>query len=1216
MALLATADISMQQQQRQLWRSQGLPPDALAGENAAIIAATGAFGMRTPLVVDPAGQAVAWLRAHLCGEALGAASMAFTAPASTPSTSAAAAPLDVVAPSDSRFAQTVELAVRFGHTLLVNECCGGEGAAGAATDAALPRLLMPLLRRDFVRAGPRQSVRLGAGDRSVDVDSRFRLLLSTRTPQLHLPPDVAALVTPVSFTVTRAGLQAQLLSAAVAHEAPRLEAHARALQDAHAAARAALTRAEAALLAALAAGGAALLEDEHLLTSLAGTRAAAAALADARRAAVDADAALDATRGALSALASVAGELIFSLGGLAHLSPAYAVSLRFFVRLFGETMRCVRPAAAALTGEDGGALDAAAVSALADDLLRRAYFAVAGGLMREHQLAAALYLAVRTRPALFSDDGRSVGGGMASAGWRHLIGEGATMPAAVAAGSGGAGAMTTAASAPMPVWVPPDRVPHLRALLCALPGLAPPVLLADAGGASAAGWARWLGAAAPEAVGRGGSGGGSSGDGGAALPVAISAFHRTLLLLALRPDRAASALAAFVCTAVLRLPAGASLAPPAPALGRLHEDEGDDARTPILLLAGAGTDPGAELAAAAAATATGGLDELALGGGDDDTAAIATALAALARAAGAGRWLALHNVHLAPAGLAPALERALAALPAATPAGFRLWLTTEPPAASALPPGLLRAARKAVLEAPPGVRASVQRTLDMWGAARLAGGGAARAQLLAALAWLHAQVCERRAFGAQGWRSPHEFGAADLRAAAAALDAQLVRAGGAGGGVPWAFVHGLLELSAYGGRIGDAHDARTLRALLAAALHPDVLRGARALAPGAPPPPPSESFVALAGAGSWAASLPPPAGDADAPATLGLPDNIGASVQRAAAAAAAHALRAMQGCATASGATAASSAATAAAAAAFDRAAWPARLAPVLTAGAALAAATASYGLAAAATAVAADPLSAFVRAELRLVDDLAATAARDLAAIAAALAPGAPPPPPPTLAVARALLAGQVPDSWAPLAGAGGGWEGAPDRAMPWLRGLAARAAALRRGWCGRPPAHLLSQPLRLADLVRPAAFLQALRQHTARALRAAAPAAAPAAALDDLRLVAVVGDARAALSGAPLPVTLRGLHLQGAVWAAATLRDAAAGAPELQLLPDVAAAWLPPACADPLDAAAAILVPIYATPARAHVVANLALPCRSAAERLRWVLAGVAASVEGHDD
>merc|ERR550532_982322 len=112
--------------------------------------------------------------------------------------------LEVVNQKDSSFANSVELAVRFGKTLLVQEVDTVES------------LLMPILRGDLISQGARKMVLIG--DKLVDYNPEFRLFLATRNPQPDLPPDVAAVITEVNFTTARAGLEGQLLGTAIKHE--------------------------------------------------------------------------------------------------------------------------------------------------------------------------------------------------------------------------------------------------------------------------------------------------------------------------------------------------------------------------------------------------------------------------------------------------------------------------------------------------------------------------------------------------------------------------------------------------------------------------------------------------------------------------------------------------------------------------------------------------------------------------------------------------------------------------------------------------------------------------------------------------------------------------------------------------------------------------------------------------------------------------------------
>ena len=86
-----------------------------------------------------------------------------------------------------RFATTLELAVRFGKTLIVEEA-----------DSIEP-LLYTLLTCDTKG----QSSNIKIGDRLVDLNRDFRLVLVTRNAKPQLPSGAMALLTVANFTVTR-----------------------------------------------------------------------------------------------------------------------------------------------------------------------------------------------------------------------------------------------------------------------------------------------------------------------------------------------------------------------------------------------------------------------------------------------------------------------------------------------------------------------------------------------------------------------------------------------------------------------------------------------------------------------------------------------------------------------------------------------------------------------------------------------------------------------------------------------------------------------------------------------------------------------------------------------------------------------------------------------------------------------------------------------------
>ena len=118
------------------WKSQGLPADKLSSENAIVIL----NAPQPPLIIDPSSQATGWLKTYL---------------------EAQQAPLECVTPHEARFANALELGVRFGKTLILGE-----------SDSIAP-MLVPMLRRDLTRQGPRFVVQVG--DKAIDYNESFTL---------------------------------------------------------------------------------------------------------------------------------------------------------------------------------------------------------------------------------------------------------------------------------------------------------------------------------------------------------------------------------------------------------------------------------------------------------------------------------------------------------------------------------------------------------------------------------------------------------------------------------------------------------------------------------------------------------------------------------------------------------------------------------------------------------------------------------------------------------------------------------------------------------------------------------------------------------------------------------------------------------------------------------------------------------------------------------
>lgn len=80
-------------------------------------------------------------------------------------------------------------------------------------------VLDPLLGRNLIKKG--QAIKIG--DKEVEYNKTFRLILHTKLANPHYKPEMQAQTTLINFTVTRDGLEDQLLAEVVKVERPDLE---------------------------------------------------------------------------------------------------------------------------------------------------------------------------------------------------------------------------------------------------------------------------------------------------------------------------------------------------------------------------------------------------------------------------------------------------------------------------------------------------------------------------------------------------------------------------------------------------------------------------------------------------------------------------------------------------------------------------------------------------------------------------------------------------------------------------------------------------------------------------------------------------------------------------------------------------------------------------------------------------------------------------------
>lgn len=1052
------------------FKAAGLPADELSMENAVVILES---EQRVPFIIDPATTATSWLERHLAADE--------------------SRPLESVAVQDQRFQTQVELAVRFGKSLLIKE-----------VDRVEP-MLFPLVRRDLVHQGPRLVVQIG--EKQVDFNEKFRMFMVTRNPRPDIPADAASLITEVNFTVTRSGLEGQLLGVTLQHEQPELETRKSELLQKEEELKVQLAGLEKTLLEELASSTGDILENQKLIDSLTETKTKSADIAAALEGSEKASVELDRQRDVYRPFAKAGSSMFFLVRQIESINNMYQFSLGSFVDLFRATLAERR---------DSGSVEER-IRRLIPALQRRVLVFVGRSLFKADRLMFALHFVHGMLPDQFGEHE-----------WEYFVGD---LVADLGARARG-----------FPEWAAPDRETQFALFGSTFPSLLGQLNLSDAS------WERWARSPIAER------------EWPSALSRSVTAFQRVLIIQTLRPDRLVTALQQFVCEAL----AVASVAPPPTSLAKLHDEE-MTATVPVLMITTTGADPSKDVEEfAAQKVGRAHYQELAMGGGQQDVA-----IKMLRKAAQAGDWLMLKNLHLVTPWLTT-LEKEINSV-GANPR-FRLFLTTE--AHDSFPPILLQQSLKVTYEAPPGLRKNLERTYEAWNPEYISKGTTQRAQVLFVLAFFHAIVQERRTYVPQGWTKAYEFSFADLRTGAGVIDELMMGDRGASGQVPWVTIHGLMENAIYGGRVDNTFDFRVLRAYLEHYFTPDMLSGRRQLARGLSLPASTEhrDYMELIGG----------LGDTDSPQMFMLPDNIERSVQRAISGAVVTQLKLLR--------------ASSAAGGGFDRERWRAQLGPLLELWSKVTTGAGASGVfdSADAEAEAKDrnltsrpPVEQFTVMEHLMAARLVQRVDEDIKSVKKVVY-GTALLTPEILATATALLAEEVPRTWASK------FEG-PEQPQKWLRAVVVRRLQLAK-WAERARSgDLLRDPLDLNDLFRPATFLNALRQQTAREA---------GISMDALRMVSCF-DA-SLLRGAPLVIHISGLFLQGAEFNGRSLRECASDASELIPIDDAVIAYVGRDFSDPYPSSGCLAVPVYHSPDREHFLTEITVPITG--EKGAWVLAGCA--------
>ena len=160
------------------WELQGLPTDSLSKQNGVVVTASAA-AKRSPLLIDPQGQALRWIKCHEAEQL---------------------PPHGTTTMLHRRLLDQLTWCLQEGKVLIIE---------GVEESINSDPTLDPVLEMNIVRRA--KSLYIDMNGRMLDYDSNFKLYLITRLPNPHFSPELQAKMTVVDFTVTVHGLEEQLL---------------------------------------------------------------------------------------------------------------------------------------------------------------------------------------------------------------------------------------------------------------------------------------------------------------------------------------------------------------------------------------------------------------------------------------------------------------------------------------------------------------------------------------------------------------------------------------------------------------------------------------------------------------------------------------------------------------------------------------------------------------------------------------------------------------------------------------------------------------------------------------------------------------------------------------------------------------------------------------------------------------------------------------------
>ncbi|XP_061150392.1 dynein axonemal heavy chain 11 [Syngnathus typhle] len=712
------------------WNNEGLPGDEMSTQNATIHTNC----ERWPLLIDPQLQGIKWIKSRYGNS------------------------LKVVSLSQKGYVDVIERAVVAGNTVLIENI-----------EETLDPVLDPLLGRHTIKKGSCIKV----GDKECVFHPGFRLILHTKLANPHYKPEIQAQTTLINFTVTRDGLEDQLLAQVVDQERPDLEHLKSELTKQQNIFKIELKLLEDELLTRLSAAESNFLGDNLLVEKLESTKHTAAEIEMKVVEAKVNEVKINQAREHYRPVAVRASLLYFIMNDLNKINPMYQFSLKAFNVVFHKAVDMVEPCEDVTNR----------VKTLIDCVTYSTFNYISMGLFERDKLTFAAQLAFQLLLMSKKIDVRELDFLL-----RFNIDHSYLSPLDFLSNT------TWSAIKVM------SFTDEFRGLDRDIEG-------------SPKRWKKIVESECPEKE---------------KFPQewkGKSSLQKLIMMRALRPDRMTYAVKNFVEEKLgVKYTEGRKTE-----FAKSFRESGP--ASPMFFILSPGVDPLQDVESLGRKLGftidLGKLHNVSLGQGQEAVAEVA-----METAAKEGHWVILQNIHLVARWLG-SLEKLLERYCEGSHPDYRVFMSAEPAPSTQehiIPQGILENSIKVTNEPPTGMHANLHAALDNFDQGIL--DQCSREQefktILFSLCYFHACVAERRKFGPQGWNRKYPFNTGDLTISVNVLYNYLE----ANAQVPWEDLRYLFGEIMYGGHITDDWDRRLCRTYLEEYMQTNQFDRKLALAPG------------------------------------------------------------------------------------------------------------------------------------------------------------------------------------------------------------------------------------------------------------------------------------------------------------------------------------------------------------------------------------------------